>query len=122
MTEWPSIGWRRGTALWPWLSVDSTSTNNSTQDAEKQEDQEKLEWRRPNTTSMGCLSTHTTKGSFSLLRTGSFTFIQQKEDWEFIAGLVSGSSWQKCKFRWLSLKKVRLVTHKWSKTESRLLA
>lgn len=36
--------------------------------------------------------------------------------------MVSGSNWQKCKFRWLGLKKVRLVTHKWSKAESRLLA
>lgn len=38
-----------------------------------------------------------------------------KEDWEFVSELISGSTWQKCKFRWLSLKKVKLVAHKWSK-------
>jgi hypothetical protein len=122
VTGWPSTGWRRETASWPWPNVDSTSTNNLTQDAAKQEDQAQLEWRRPYATSLGCLAAHPPKRPCPLRRTGSSTFIQQKEDWEFIAGLVSGSSWQKCKFRWLSLKKVRLVTHKWSKAESRLLA
>ena len=48
-------------------------------------------------------------------------FIQNKDDWEFISSLISGSSWQKCKFRWLSLRKVKLITNKWSKEESELL-
>ena len=43
------------------------------------------------------------------------------KNWEFISALISGSSWQKCKFRWLSLKKVKLITHKWSKQQERLL-
>lgn len=35
--------------------------------------------------------------------------------------MISGSNCQTCKFRWLSLKKFKLVTHKWSKLESKLL-
>ncbi len=48
--------------------------------------------------------------------------MQTREDWQAISQMISGSTWQKCKFRWLGLKKVKLVTHKWSKAESRLLA
>lgn len=36
--------------------------------------------------------------------------------------MIPGSSWQTCKFRWLSLKKFKLVTHKWSEDESKLLS
>lgn len=121
-TGWSSTGWLRETALWGWLSAGSISTVSPMQDVKKQEDQEELEHWRPHTLSLGYLPADSIKRSEPLLINGSFVFIKQRADWEFVASLVSGSSWQKCKFRWLGLKKVRLVTHKWSKGESRLLS
>lgn len=122
VTEWSSTGCVRTTAQQPWLSDVSISIRSPIQDVTQQENQTQLEYIGHHALSLGHIQAHITPGPHPLQRTGPFPFIQQKQDWEFIASMVSGSTWQKCKFRWLGLKKVRLITHKWSKIESRLLA
>jgi hypothetical protein len=58
----------------------------------------------------------------ALLPAGTSPPTQDSSDWQAISLLISGTHWQKCKYRWLSLRKVKLLTHKWSRHESGLLA
>lgn len=39
-----------------------------------------------------------------------------------MASVIPGVSAEACMFKWLSLKKVTLATHNWTKEESELLA
>mgnify|MGYP000888468523 CR=1 FL=1 len=48
--------------------------------------------------------------------------IQNAEDWRFIASLIPGVTAEACMFKWLSIKKITLATHNWTKTESDILA
>ena len=43
------------------------------------------------------------------------------EDWNFIATLIPGVSGESCMFKWLSIKKITLANHNWTKMESELL-
>jgi hypothetical protein len=46
---------------------------------------------------------------------------QGGEDWKFIASLIPGVTAEACMFKWLSIKKITLATHNWTKQESELL-
>ena len=52
----------------------------------------------------------------------NFDWFQDDDDWKFISLLIPATSWKKCMFKWLSLKKFSLMVFKWSKEESDLLA
>ena len=51
-----------------------------------------------------------------------FCLLKDESDWKFISQLIPATSWKKCMFKWLSLKKFSLLVFKWSKEESELLA
>jgi len=40
----------------------------------------------------------------------------------YIASLIPGVTAEACMFKWLSIKKVTLATHNWTKDESELLS
>lgn len=43
------------------------------------------------------------------------------EDWEIIASYIPGVTAEGCMFKWLSIKKITLSTHRWLEEESLLL-
>ncbi len=51
-----------------------------------------------------------------------YNLFQDESDWKFISNLIPATSWKKCMFKWLSLKKLSLMAYRWSKGESELLS
>ena len=47
--------------------------------------------------------------------------MKKKFYWDATAEVIPGSSSEECMFKWLSMKKIKLESHKWQTSESRLL-